>query len=413
MKHNFFKLTFFIAGMALLMTSCDPDLIDPIDEGDPVVSVTGVPSGDIDAGSEFTVTVNATPDAANQLKTVDVTENNSLVDFSRLTINGTPATANPILLFGDDKNGLNWNITIVAQSGASTSEYSVNVIDEGNNQSNFSFDVTTSVIEPVLIVTSSANIQVAPNSVLAFMTEFEKGTFDLESFAIYQNGELISDFERMAYRDLSNTFDGNPYLLPDGDIEKATVTIYLRVQDAPSSDPYQFVVFDTEGNSSAFDFNVITITPVTEITGVLFNSAGPVGTGGLDLDDGVGTGSSSELAEIKDEGIDTDLPVASNWKRSISAVNGSVIKQLKPGENGLSETFSYDDVDAKETVVSIFESGEAFTLTNSGGNLISASVNPGDMFTVNNGDNFYLLIVREVNTTEADNGDNYVIDIKQ
>lgn len=414
MKLNILKLTFLIAGMAILTTSCDPDLIDPIDiDGDPVISVTNTPSTDIDAGTEFTVTLAATPDPANALKTVDITENNVVVDFNRIAINGVAATANPILLFGDDKNGLTWDITITAHNDASTSEYSINVIDDGNNQSNFGFDVTTSVVDPVLIVISTMDITVAPGSVLAFMTEFEKGTFDLESFAIYQNDELISDLERMSYAELANTFTGNPQLLPDDDKEQATPTIYLRAQASPSTDAYRFVLTDTEGNSVEFPFNIITATPVSEVTGVLFNSAGPAGTGGLDLDEGVGTGSSSSLAEIKDEGIDTDMPLATNWKRSIAGVNGSVIKQLKPGQNGLSEAFTYDDVTAKETVASVFDSGEAFTLTNAGGDLISASVNVGDMFSVNNGDKYYLLVVRQVNVTDADNGDNYVIDIKQ
>ncbi len=414
MKHNFFRFTFLLAAFAMLLTSCDPDaIIDPIDEGDPTISVSGTPTSALDAGSEFTVTLTASPTETNPLKSVDITEDNVLVDFSRIAINGSPASANPILLFGDDKNGLTWDITIAAHEDSGTKEYSINVIDDGNNQANFGFDVETSVQNPVLIVTSSMDIEVAPNSVLAIMTEFEKGSFDLASFAVYQNDVLIDDLSRLAYRELTNNFDANPYLLPAEDVEATTVTIYLRVQDTPSNDAYRFVLTDTEGNSTEFPFNVITVTPVTEITGVLFNSAGPAGTGGLDLDEGVGTGSSSALAEIKDEGIDLDMPAATNWKKSISGVNGSVIKQLVPGQNGLSETFSYEGVDAKETIAVLFDAGQEFTVTNDDGDLISASINEGDTFIIQNGDNNYLIIVRQVNEVDTDNSDNYVIDIKQ
>ena len=415
MNYNFFKFTFLLAGFALLMTSCDPDLVGPITgDGDPTVSVSGAPGVAIDAGTSFSITASATPTDANLLKSLDITESNQLVDFSRITVNGSAATANPILLFGDDKNGFTWTIDIVSHDDEATREYSVNVIDDGNNESNFGFDVTTmlNVVNPSLDVTSSMDIEVDPSSLIGINMKLIMGTYDLASLGVYQNEVLIDDLSRLYYADLSTNFNGNPHLLPDGDKDGAEITLYLKVQDTPGNEAYRIVLTDVEGNSVPFEFNVITATPVSEITGVLFNAAGPAGTGGLDLDEGVGTGSSSVLAEIKDEGINTDLPVASNWRKSISSVNGSIIRSLKAGENGLSETFTYEDVTAKETVAAIFENGSALTLTNAGGDLISASINEGDMFSIQNGDKTYLIIIRQVNETAADNGDNYVIDIK-
>lgn len=413
MKLNFLKFAFFFIGASMLFVSCDPDLLDPTDEGDPTISVTGAPSAAIDAESSFTIKAVATPTATNPLKTLDITQDNQLVNFSRIKINGAAATANPILLFGNDKNGLSWDITIVAHSDASIKEYSVNIKDDGNNSANFSFDVSTSINNPSLEVTASTDISVAPKSLIGIMVKLKKGTFDLATLGVYQNDALITNLTRLYYDGLSATFDANPYLIPAIHKDGADITLYVRVQDLPSTDPYKFVLSDTEGNSATFDFNVTTATPVTELTGILLNAAGPVNTGGLDLDEGIGTGSANAIAEIRDEGIDLGLPLASNWKKSIAGVNGSVLRQLKPGQNGLSETFTYADVTAKETISSIYENGEAFTLKNDAGDLISASVNVGDLFVVKNGENFYLLIVKEVNVVTDSNADNYVFNIKK
>ena len=389
MKHNIMKIAMLFLGFGLLVTSCEIDPIDPIGGGgDPTISVTGTPSGEITAGDSFTIGVTASP-ADDALKTIDITEDGTLVNFGRLTINGAAATANPILLFGDDKNGLSYQIAIVAHSDASTKEYSVNVIDDANYQANFGFDVTTSITLPGLEVTSSSSIDVPVAALIGLPIKMTMGSLDLASIAVYEADELITDLSRLYYDDLSTTFDGNPYLLPSADEDGAERTLYLRVQNVADTRNYSIVLADADGNSASFDLAVTTGTPVTEITGVLLNAAGPTGTGGLDLDLGEGTGSANTAAEIRDEGINLDLPAATNWRRSISGVNGSVIKQLKPGENGLSETFGYEGVIASETIATVFDSGEAFTATNTGGDLISAVVNEGDMFVVQNGENYY------------------------
>ena len=86
---------------------------------------------------------------------------------------------------------------------------------------------------------------------------------------------------------------------------------------------------------------------------------------------------------------------------------------MKPGENGLSETFGYEGVIAKETIATVFDSGEAFTATNAAGELISAVVNEGDMFVVQNGENYYLLLVTKVLVRDSDNEDSYTFNIKK
>lgn len=414
MKNNIFKLSLFLLGITLFMTSCDPEGITPDPTvGDPAITGTNTPTAALEAGSEFTFNITATPSTDNPLKTIDFTEGNELIALERIKIDGNAAPANPILLFGDDKNGVNWEVTIAAHSDPGVKQYSANVIDDANNDASFQFDVETNVVLPTITADAPAEINVGPDALLEFDVEFAKGTNDIKSFAIYQNGALIEEYSRMAYNDLANVFDANPYLVPESDKAGASVSIYLRSQATPSTDDYKFVVADTDDNVAEFEFKITTATPVAEVTGVLFNSAGPAGTGGLDLDEGVGTGSSDALAEIKDEGIDTDMPFATNWIKRISGVNGSELRELVAGQNGLAEDFSYDNVASKETVAAVFDSGAEFTATNSNGNLISNVVTVGSTFSVKNGDNYYLIIIREVNETDGDNGDNYKIDIKK
>ena len=413
MKLNLLKPFFLLAGFAFLLTSCDPDVPLGTGESDPVLSISGTPSGEIAAGSSFTFSVSATPSVDNGLKSIEFTEDGAAIPFSRIMLDGTAASANPKLLLGDDKNGISWSVTIQAHASSGVKEYAILLTDDGNNNTSESFDVSTSVTNPTISVSGSMDITLAPGSLFALNTTLGMGTYDLASIAVYQNDDLISMLDRLAYKELSNKFDANPYLLPVDEKDGGEVIIYLKVQETAETAAYRIVVTDEEGNSSDISFNVTTSTPVTEITGVLFNSAGPTGTGGLDLDTGDGTGSSNALAEIKDEGIDTDQVAATNWKQKISGVNGSEVRYLVPGMAGLSESFTYDDVSSEQVVAGLLESGVEFTGTNAGGNKISDALAVGDMFAVRNGDNNYLVVVREVNIVTDSNGDNYKVDIKK
>lgn len=408
------KYVFLLAGFSLLMTSCELDPIDPIGEDDPTISVTGIPQSSIEVGSEFTVTVTTTPASTTQLlKSFTVREDNSIIPFSRMSVNGTAANSNPILLFNNDKSGFSWSVTIQASNESGSKEYTFEIEDDNGNKDNFSFDVNTNLVEPGLNVEVSNNIAVSLSALIALPLEITKGSYDLASIAVYENNSLIADLNRVAYDQIGAYFDTNPFVLPEQDQEGVATTLYLRVQDEPSTHDYSIVVSDVEGNTTSFDLQITAYTPVIELTGVLFNAGGPVNTGGLDLDEGISLGSIDDRVEIKDEGIDLDLPAASNWKRSISGANGSVVKQVLAGQNGLSEEFTYEDVLEKEILPAIFDVGVDFTLTNSEGELISPSVNTGDMFIVNNGDKYYLIIVRQVNVVTDSNADNYVMDIKQ
>ena len=66
-------------------------------------------------------------------------------------------------------------------------------------------------------------------------------------------------------------------------------------------------------------------------------------------------------AEIKDQSINDAKPFATSWKQQISEVNGSIVKYVVRGQNGISDTFSFDSVKSKEEITDLFNNGVAFT----------------------------------------------------
>ena len=120
------------------------------------------------------------------------------------------------------------------------------------------------------------------------------------------------------------------------DIEIVT---YQQALDIPVT--YGFEVEDEVGETASTSINVTLTDPGTpldmNISGVLFNQAGPAGTGGLDLDvaDG-GTGSADASAEIRDLGIDCDIDPANaeNWVMKIGTANDADMVAVDPAALG-------------------------------------------------------------------------------
>jgi len=70
----------------------------------------------------------------------------------------------------------------------------------------------------------------------------------------------------------------------------------------------------------------------------------------------------------------------------------------------VSESFTFDAANYDTELVSLWDGGTEFSVSN--------PINVGDMVMVKNGDNYYLLNFTEVNFVADSNADNYVIDIK-
>jgi hypothetical protein len=244
------------------------------------------------------------------------------------------------------------------------------------------------------------------------------GTADIQSITVSEDGSPVDASTRLTFRDLvanSVITANNPLLITGDNVEGFTIEIGIDPHDDIATKTYGFDITDSNGKTATLTISITTIDPGTPVEmtleGVLFNQGGPAGFGGLDLDDGssTGTGAMDTGAEIRDWGIDTDLPVAENWLRQIGPINGTTLRILNPDK--LPEGFTFAGVETKEEISDLFDvAGE--DLPNDSGEK-SDAVEVGQFFAVNKGDTtYYLLEIKEVNITAGDNTDNYVIDIK-
>ena len=406
-NNNFLKLFLFLAVGIFTFTSCEDDGSGTGTGANGPTVTFGLGSGDdltIAPGETFSITVNAQKGDAN-LKTVKITEGSTTVDLSRLKVNGTDASANPILILVDtEKTSLTYVIDIVAHSDVSTKVYAVEVTDENNRSKSVSLNVSTTATPPSLSYNGPASFNGAPGSLQSVKLTATKGGGKLATIAIYEGANLVTNLNGAEINGTSMT--ENPFTLPaslqDGFTDAMLV---FRVGNLTAPTEYRVVVTDEFGGSSEATFTVNPGTPVETIMGALLNQAGPSGTGGLDLDTGEGTGSMNAAAEIRDQGIDLALPAASNWKQQISGVNGSSLKRITAGQDGVSENFTFDGVQTKEEVAALAGQGAAVT--------VSSKLSGGEVFAVTNNGRFYLIRIASVNVTVDNNNDQYNIDIKK
>lgn len=246
----------------------------------------------------------------------------------------------------------------------------------------------------------------------AFTVELSGAKTDnnLKTISIQENGVNIP----ISSERLSDNINSNPILLLGLNVDTITLRFAIRAHSDVSTKTYSFILEDTKGNKTTKSFAVTTValTNADVLKGVLLNQGGPVGTGGLDLDNGVKTGSMDPLAELRDEGIDLGAPVSSNWFQQISGVNSTEVKYIKKGANGISENFSFDAIKYKEEIAGLWGNGTPFT-AKIGTRDVSNKVAKGDIFIAKKGSNYYLLNVVDVKVTNNDNADSYEFDIKK
>lgn len=362
-------------------------------------------------GESFSVRLEA-DQGDSPLSVLTISEGGTTVDLSRISIDGVAASSNPIVLFNSDKVGFTKDITIVSQSGESASSYTFRVADEANNFSTETVSITTEsiVAPPTILVEGSGMAMVTPGSIFGLPVDVTNVTSPLVTIAVLQDGQYI-DADRLWYDDITIQFPTNPAALPPSDANGFMKTIFIRVHADAGIRTYTVEFTDEAGGTYTKDFTLETGTSVTSLNGILFNRAGPAGTGGLDLDDGMSVGSGDARADIKDEGIDGS-PVASNWIKRISGANGASIKHLFSNQGGLPDDFDFDNVTTSQQVASLWDNGISFIDTNTNGDLISLQVETGDIFTVSANNKFYLIRVAAINETVDNNQDNYMIDIR-
>ena len=370
-------------------------------------------SADVETGETFKVKLSASSGTAS-LRSVTIKEDGDVIDLSRIAVDGVPASANPILLFSPDTESFIWEIEVVAHEDESAKSYTFEVADELDLKSDVTVTISTMAqapIAPSLEYLGAMSVTVDPGSIISIPLNVMAGNRPLSHIAVSEGPDFIEDLSRLSFGDES--FTANPHPLEAADQNGFEKNIFIKVSDEPGTKMYRVFVVDGHSEGAFVDIAVTTGTPINLIEGILFNAAGVAGTGGLDLDDGTGLGSMDLEAEIKDEGIDLDLAASQNWRQQISGVNGAEMKYVIPGQNGISEGFSFDGVTLKEEVSSAFENGVMFDLRNEDNELSSYQVGIGDVFAVHSQDRYYLIKISEINVVSNGNADHYVIDIKQ
>lgn len=381
------------------------------------VETAGFVSDDatVTANSDFNVRISATA-GDSPLNVFYLQEDGLEVPSERFLVDGQLSGGNPKLILGDEKQSLTWDLTIRAHE-TGTSNYRFIVEDDDGETSSLSINISTDGgTPPVVEIGGSGTIpDVPPGGLFQIPLTVGAGTFPLSSITVLENGVPIADFaNRLFYDDIGNPFTTNPYLLPAEDVNGFMRTIFIRAGEEAGTNTYTVQLADDAGNITENSFDVVTGiagTPTTLLQGVLFNAAGPAGTGGLDLDTGNGTGSSDALSEIRDQGIDIGQSNDVNWIKKIAAINGSSMVFLSPGNGGLSETFTFASVEVKEQIAEVFTSGVTLN-TDADGNPESFFMEVGDMYALERDGTYYLFVVREINETPDNNDDNYVIDIQ-
>jgi hypothetical protein len=216
----------------------------------------------------------------------------------------------------------------------------------------------------------------------------------------------------------------NPLLIVGTDKDGVTfdITITPSALEADGDVTlYSFTVADESALTDLVDIQVtseVSTTPISEtLTGVLLNQAGPVGTGGLNLDDGTGTGSTTMGSELRDLGIDCTA-TGENWRAQFGTINGADMRAVDLTK--LSETFSFATTTTTEAIFEAYDTGielangvstapncNETTVTD-----VTGEVAVGDMFSVFANGIYYLVEVAEINFVAGSNADNFVLNIK-
>jgi hypothetical protein len=389
-------------------------------ENPPIVELVGgagFVTGDVEESPGATISLNVTGLSGDaDMQSLEILEDGvTLTDYAtRVSVNGTAAWANPILLQGADATSFDYIIDLVVQNDESLRTYTIEVTDVSGNKDAVSFDVNTvvaypgpfslSLVETTPYIWTDATVEAGSYFKVGLTAVRDNAGGVLWSLGVAEDGVNIADLTRLRYNSLE--FGANPSGIPTEDENgfTAEVQVQAHLEDGVTKN-YTFTLENEMGDQVSVSLNIstpVTGTPLDQsLTGILLNSAGPVGTGGLDLDTGTGTGSNDPLAEIKDNGIDLALPNATNWKQTISPTNNATLRvQSASPELQL----DFDNALYKEEIQDAYNNGSDISTSN--------VVNIGDVFLVQRDGVYYAIKCTNVNITAADNADSYTFSIK-
>ncbi len=414
-----FRIKLFIFGLlgaALFLTSCGEDDIlggGGVNEDAPTVSFNSDVDlidfdSDLEPNTTFRVQVSF-GSGASDLSAIRVYRDANLLvgqttDYDNLD---TDIDNNPESIVADaDKISVTYTYEFTTSSDIGTYNYEFEVEDAAGLKTSNSINITVTepleVINPTFTVASNTTVEAPAGTILAFNTSAAKGTYDIASISVWEDGEPITDLTRIRFAGVDFEFNPLPLFSPEseGFDEQVIIRTIAGTHD------YVIRVTDTEDNFTDAAFTIVEQMNTTPLQNtfqfVLFSNASGPNVGGLDLDNGTAVSSASADAEIRDLGIDINLPNSSNWLQQVEPVNGSELRIVNL--SGLPDGFTFEGVTSKEQVADAFNSG---AVTNP-----SPALQVGDLLAVSSPTNLYILKVEEIVVTDNNNEDYYSFSIK-
>ena len=370
----------------------------------------------------FTVRVSTSAgDAA--LNTFTVLENGAPIDFNRIQVSEPAVGSNPVLILNEAwQIGFTWDITFqAAAANAVNNSYSFEIRDENDNIDVVSVNVTTEaavveIVGPTAEAVAEGNFitgsAVFPSGVpFEVLIDAQSGSSPIQSLTVLEDNVIIDDLTRLRAND--QEFPANPWVFTDG-LDSLNAVISIR--NAESGDHlYEIIVTDANGEASTVPIEIFGQATGTSLTNsltgrLLFNQAGPAGTGGINLFSGESVGSSDASAHLRDEGIDLSVGASINWNQQISGANNSIIRLVNAFDQP--EGFSFEGIQFQEEIQELFATGQDLTLMNDAGRVITPFVIVGDIFAVQNGGDFFLVQVTNIVVSDDTNDDFYELSIK-
>ncbi|MEO1261208.1 MAG: fasciclin domain-containing protein [Bacteroidota bacterium] len=445
------KILSFLAASLLLLnlfvsTGCEDDSSDPLPNVPPTLIVGS--SSDVTEGGTITVDPGTIVNVqligtagTDDLETMRFQENGAAMDINNLpdvTGGTTMVGSATALIDAGDASGFTWDAAYTVSDVSGTYDFSVILTDAGGLTSTVNFTVE---VMPT-ITASSIWEAISTSADHTFLTTSltEAGLQD-----VLTNGGPFTVFAPTdnAFTNLPNDIlavlgvDGNGFAanlllhhvvdgsVPSSALSDQQVITSLAGLNATVSINGGAVMIDNAlvtvadintGNGVVHVVDAVIIPPVINLTGVLFNAAGPQGTGGLNLLTGESVNSGDVTATIKDEGIDIGAPDPStNWRRQISGANGNSIRYVD--ESALPEMWEFDAANSQTLIADAWNTGIDFTQMNSGGELVSDEILVGDLLVVDTGSGYFLIRIDDLieNTTTGNpqaNDDYYEMSVK-
>lgn len=404
---NFRILLIIVVG--LLMVKCTKDETPKVFEGKPKIQLVNSSIITIKPAVPFVIQAGGSR-GANPLKGLTILENGAIIENSRIKINAKPLEGNPYLLETSQKDNFSVRLDVEAPSIRGSYVYKIIVTDTKGDTAEVARTLEINSDPPKLTYVGQSLIVSPINSSKSYKINTVKGTGQLKSLQVLQNNVTVAPI-RIKFGTLSPPT--NPFNLDVTDLNGFDKDITITSPIAAGEYTYTFIITDEFGATSTASVNIIAGTPLVELVSKnLYNFNRNTTSGGFTLETGNETSRIGSSISFVDEGIDstqTSFP----WKRQIMPVNGTEMKYIRIGQNGVAQTFSYRFVETQESVKILFDQGVPFSRKNAQNQIVSDPLQIGNILVAKQNNKYYLIEVDNVFNTDLNNDDFYKLNIKK